>query len=147
MISLKHMSGYRPEDLQLNKYAMSEYDATQQSIRTPSVISQSPTPTQLSRSGPEGFDALLLRLAGRGDAHADCRAAIMNKRQMEDMEVEQNRRAEDEKYHTSLANRAREDRQRRKERAAEDRKLETVERALEAQEDASFHPLIYIILN
>jgi hypothetical protein len=103
MISLKHMSGYRPEDLQLNKYAMSEYDATQQSIRTPSVISQSPTPTQLSRSGPEGFDALLLRLAGRGDAHADCRAAIMNKRQMEDMEVEQNRRAEDEKYHTSLA--------------------------------------------
>jgi hypothetical protein len=33
--------------------------------------------------------------------------AIINKRQMEDMEAEQNRRAEDEKYHASLANRAR----------------------------------------
>jgi hypothetical protein len=66
---------------------------------------------------------------------------------MEDLEVEQNRRAEDEKYHASLANRAREDRQRRKRRAAEDRKLETVERDLEAQEDANLRPLIYIILN
>jgi hypothetical protein len=35
----------------------------------------------------------------------------------------------------------------KEEKTAEDRKLETVERALEAQEDASFHPLIYIILN
>jgi hypothetical protein len=68
--------------------------------------------------------------------------AIINKRQMEDMEAEQNRRAEDEKYHASLANRAREDQQRRKRRAAEGRKLETFERALEAQEDATLYPLM-----
>jgi hypothetical protein len=61
--------------------------------------------------------------------------------------VQQNRTGEDEKYHASLVKRAQEDQQRRKTRTAEDRKLEVVERALEAQEAASFHISIYIISN
>ena len=122
------------------------------SIGTPAVISQPSTPTlcQLSRSGLEGLDGLHLRLtdlAAQEDAHARRRTRIISARQMEDKEVEQNREAEDEKYHASLASRAQEDRQRRKGRGAEDRKLERVERALYAQEDARLHALLYSILS
>jgi predicted CopG family antitoxin len=73
-------------------------------IGTPSVIAQDSYSTlcQLSRSGPEDFDALLLRLTERRDAHTRYRTTIINKRQIEDLEMQQNRRAEDEKYHASL---------------------------------------------
>jgi hypothetical protein len=116
-------------------------------IGTPSVIAQDSYSTlyQLSRSGPEDFDALLLRLTEHRDAHTRYRTTIINKRQIEDLEMQQNRRAEDEKYHASLVNRVQEDQQRRKTRAAEDRKFEAVQRGLEAQEDASLHMIIYII--
>ena len=118
-------------------------------IGTPSVIVQDSPSTlcQLSRSSPEDYGAVLLRLTEHRDAHTHYRTTIIIKRQQEDLEVQQNRRAEDEKYHASVVNREREDQQIRKTRAAEDRKLEAVQRALEAQEDASLHILIYIMLN
>jgi hypothetical protein len=102
---------------------------------------------ELSQPGLEDFDTALLRVRKLRDAHACHRTTIINKRRQEDLEVQQNRTEEDEKFHASLVNRAQEDQQRRKTRAAEDRKLEAVERALEAQEDASFHISIYIISN
>ncbi len=113
-------------------------------IGTPCVISQPTTPTlsQWSRSCPADFDALILRLAEHRDAHTRYQTATINKRQVEDMEVQQNQRAKDENYHASLVNRAQEDQQRRKTRAAEDRKLEAAKSALEAQEDVSLHTLI-----
>jgi hypothetical protein len=55
---------------------------------------------------------------------------------MEDKEMERNRAAEDEKYHTSLANRAQEDKQRRERQTTEDEYLERIERALDAQAHA-----------
>jgi hypothetical protein len=114
-----------------------------------SVIPQDLTPTlcQLPRSGPEDLDALLLRLTEHRDAHTRYRTSIVNKGQIEDLEVQQNRRAEDQKYHASLVNQTQKDQQRRKTRAVEDRKLDAVESALEAQEDASLHKMVYIILN
>ena len=50
--------------------------------------------------------------------------------------MERNRAAEDEKYHTSLANRAQEDKQRRERQTTEDEYLEIIERALDAQAHA-----------
>ena len=61
--------------------------------------------------------------------------------------MERNRAAEDEKYHTSLANRAQEDKQRRERQTTEDEYLEIIERALDAQADASLYHLFYSILN
>jgi len=118
-------------------------------IGTPSVTLQNSPSTlcELSRPCPEDFSSVILRVTEHRDAHARYRTTIINERQQEDLEVQQNRTEEDEKYHASLVNRAQEDQQRRKTRAAEDRKLEAVERALEAQENVSFHISIYIILN
>jgi hypothetical protein len=103
-------------------------------IGTPSVIAQNSYSTlyQLSRSGPEDFDALLSRLTEQSDAHTRYRTTIINKRQIEDLKMQQNRKAEDEKYHASLVNRAQENQQRRKTRAAKNRKFETVQRGLKA---------------
>lgn len=73
-------------------------------------------------------------LAAREDRHTRHRMRISSRRQMEDKEMERNRAAEDEKYHTSLANRAQEDKQRRERQTTEDEYLEIIERALDAQE-------------
>lgn len=117
-------------------------------IGTPSVtVQDSPSKLcELSQPSPKDFDTALLRITEHRDAHARYRTTIINKRQQEDL-VQQNRTGEDEKYHASLVKRAQEDQQRRKTRTAEDRKLEVVERALEAQEEASFHISVYIISN
>ena len=66
---------------------------------------------------------------------------------MKDKEMERNRAAKDEKYHTSLANRTQEDKQRRERQTTENEYLEIIERALDAQVDASFYHLFYSILN
>jgi hypothetical protein len=59
-------------------------------IGTPSVIAQDSYSTlcQLSRSGLEDFDVLLLRFTEYRDAHTRYRITIINKRQIEDLEMQ-----------------------------------------------------------
>ena len=122
------------------------------SIGTRAAVPQSPPSTlcQFSRSGLRDLDVFLSRLtdlAAREDRHTRHRMRMSSRRQMEDKEMERNRAAEDEKYHTSLANRAQEDKQRRERQTTEDEYLEIIERALDAQADASLYHLFYSILN
>ena len=103
------------------------------------AVSQSPffTLCQFSRSGLRDLDVFLSRftdLAAREDRHTRHRMQISSRRQIEDKEMKRNRAAEDEKYHTNLANRVQEDKQRREKQTIEDEYLEIIKKALNAQE-------------
>jgi len=109
-------------------------------IGTRAAVPQSPPSTlcQFSRSGLKDLDIVLSRLtdlAAREDRHTRYRMRISNKRQMKDKEMERNRAAEDEKYHTSLANRAQENKQRREKQTTKNEYLEIIERVLDAQKN------------
>jgi len=124
------------------------------SIESRAAVPQPPPSTscQFSRPGLRDLDIFLSRLtdlAAREDRHTRHRMRISSKRQIEDKEMKRNRAAENEKYHTSLANRAQEDKQRRERRTTEDEYPEIIKKTLDAQTDARPSPplLQHIELN
>jgi len=118
-----------------------ETEASPRTRVSPSITSQAPNlaPPYVPRSQLEGLVTLTPRLrdlAARGEAQTRWRTDIMSKRQLEDAEVEQNRRLMDQRYQSSLAARAFEDDQSRERRAAEDAEFGRLERGLVTEENA-----------
>lgn len=93
---------------------------------------------------PEELDTIILRLkelSAQEAISSRSRTQILVQRQIEDTELEQSRKAEDDRYNAGLGVRAHEDERRKGRQAAEDQELERVAQALNAQEDVRSHPL------